>query len=223
MPVRDLGSLSMVGRQPVRRFSWRRGQRHRSGLQYLTSTGRHHGYESLAEAKLLLMLDFAGGLTEVLAQPLRLRFLADEGAVHHVPDFLACTDSGIWLIDVRPLDRIRAEDEVGFAAAAEVADLHGWGYVVVGGWHRDAATAVDTFSAQRRPLHDPLGMIGILLEAAETPRAFGELAAVTSAPVVARAFLLHLLWHRRLGADLSRPLTDRALIVAAAGMARKAG
>ena len=40
-------------------------------LQYLSSTGRHHGYESLAEARLPLVLDFAGELTEVLAQPLR--------------------------------------------------------------------------------------------------------------------------------------------------------
>lgn len=29
-----------TGCEPVRRFSWRRGQRHRSGLQYLVSTGR---------------------------------------------------------------------------------------------------------------------------------------------------------------------------------------
>jgi hypothetical protein len=213
----------MAGRTPVRRFSWRRGQRHRSGLQYLSSTGRHHGYESLAEARLLLMLDFAGEVNEVLAQPLRLRFVTDEGASNHTPDFLACTKSGNWLIDVRPAARIHAEDEVGFAATAEVAALHGWGYMVVGGWHRDAATTVDTLSAQRRHLDDPLGLVEALLDAAESPREFGELADATSAPAVARAFLLHLLWHRRLGADLARPLTDRSLVLAAAAASRKAG
>ncbi|MEU4341829.1 hypothetical protein AB0H00_11240 [Nocardia sp. NPDC023852] len=149
-PVRDLGSLPMAGREPVRGFSWRHGQRHRSGLQYLVSTGRHHGYESLAEARLLLMLDFAGAVTDVLSRPLRLRYVCDEGRAEHVSDFLVTTVSGWWLIDVRPVARIRSRDEVAFAATAEVAALNGWGYVVVGGWQPHAAVTVDTLSAQRR-------------------------------------------------------------------------
>jgi hypothetical protein len=32
------------------------------------STGRHHGFESLEEARLLLALDFAGDLVDVLTQ-----------------------------------------------------------------------------------------------------------------------------------------------------------
>jgi hypothetical protein len=32
----------------VRGFTWRAGQRHRPGLQYLLATGRMHGFESLA-------------------------------------------------------------------------------------------------------------------------------------------------------------------------------
>ncbi|MGY2151362.1 TnsA-like heteromeric transposase endonuclease subunit [Nocardia gipuzkoensis] len=223
-PVRDLGSLPTVGREPMRRFSWRRGQRHRSGLQYLISTGRHHGYESLAEARLLLMLDFAGEVTEVLAQPLRLRYSTDGELVNHTPDYLACTaGGGVWLIDVRPADRIRAEDEVGFAATAEVAALHGWGYMVVGGWNQHAAMTVDTLSAQRRPLDDRLGMIDMLLATVDKPLRFGELAAATPAPAIARAFLVNLLWHRRLGIDLSQPLNDNSLVVAAAASTRKAG
>ncbi|OLZ51563.1 hypothetical protein BS330_27185 [Amycolatopsis keratiniphila subsp. nogabecina] len=46
--IRDLASMPLAGCEPVRRFSWRRGQRHRLGLQYLVSTGRLHGFESLA-------------------------------------------------------------------------------------------------------------------------------------------------------------------------------
>jgi hypothetical protein len=34
----------------------------------------HHGAESLEEARLLLALDFAADLTDVVSQPLRLRF-----------------------------------------------------------------------------------------------------------------------------------------------------
>jgi hypothetical protein len=74
--VRDLASMQVRGAEPVRRFTWRADQRHRPGLQFLVSTGRHHGFESLAEQKLLLALDFAGEVVDVLSQPLRLRFAA---------------------------------------------------------------------------------------------------------------------------------------------------
>src|SRR5436305_10588153 len=59
-PVRDLGSLPLAVAEPVRRFGWRMRQRHRPGLQFMVSTGRHHGFESLEEQRLLLALDFAG-------------------------------------------------------------------------------------------------------------------------------------------------------------------
>ncbi|MFK0251974.1 TnsA-like heteromeric transposase endonuclease subunit [Amycolatopsis azurea] len=206
----------MAGREPVRRFTWSRGQKHRPGLEFLVSTGRHHGYESLAEARLLLMLDIAGELTDVLSQPLRLRFAAMDGPRDHIPDFFAETRSGRWLIDVRPAGQIKPRDEVAFAATAEVAQLLGWGYVVVTGWRRFVAATVDALSAQRRPLSDPLAMAEALLDAAaEGPRSFGDLAGGTRAPAVARAFLLHLLWHRHLGMDLDIPLSDHTLIAAA--------
>lgn len=219
VPVRDLASVPAVGREPVRRFSWHRAQRHRSGLQYMVSTGRHHGYESLEEARLLLMLDFAGGVVDVLSQPMRLRFIAEDGPREHIPDFLAYTGAGVWLIDVRPAGRIKARDETAFAASEQVALLLGWGYAVVTGWRPYAVSTVDTLSSQRRPLTDRLGMTDALLEAASgEPRMFGELAAATIAPAIARAYLLHLLWHRRLRMDLSRPLTDRTPISAAQRM-----
>jgi hypothetical protein len=34
-------------------------------------------------------------------------------------------------------------------------------------------------------------------------------------PVVARAWALHLLWHRRIGVDLSSPLLDRSFVALA--------
>lgn len=128
------------------------------------STGRLHGFESVAESRLLLMLDFAGELLDVLSQPLKLRFHTADGSREHVPDFYAETRSGRWLIDVRPAGRIAARDEVAFAATAEVASLLGWGYAVMTGWPQPAEATVDAFSAQRRPLADPLGMAAQLLD-----------------------------------------------------------
>ncbi|MFF0656083.1 TnsA-like heteromeric transposase endonuclease subunit [Micromonospora tulbaghiae] len=209
------------GCQPMRRFSWRRGQRHRSGLQFLVSTGRHHGFESLQEARLLLALDFAGDLIDVLAQPLRLRYVTDSGAHEHIPDFLAYTRAGRWLIDVRPAARVRNEDLVAFAATAEVALSLGWRYAVVTGWHRHVPASLDAMSAQRRPLIDRLGLVDqVLAVVSAGPRGFAEVADATSAPAVARAYLLHLLWHRRLGMELSRPLTDATLLCATEGRGR---
>jgi len=212
-PVRDLASIPASGSGPVRRFSWRTSQRHRPGLQYLVSTGRHHGFESVAEQRLLLALDFAGDLRDVVSQPFRLRFATAKGWRAHVPDFLAITGDGGLLVDVRPAGRIGADDRVCFAASAEVAVACGWRYLVVTGWRQPALSTVDAVSAQRRGLADPLGVAEVLLDAArDGPATFADLVSAAWLPVVARGHALHLVWHRRLGVDLAQPLTDRAWV-----------
>jgi len=68
--------VPLAGADPFWALCWRRSQCHRLGLQHLVSMGRHHGFESLAEARTLLALDFAGDLIDVVSQPMRLRFEA---------------------------------------------------------------------------------------------------------------------------------------------------
>ncbi|MEU9044496.1 TnsA-like heteromeric transposase endonuclease subunit [Kitasatospora sp. NPDC048343] len=197
----------------MRRFTWRTGQWHRPGLEYLVSTGRHHGFESFEEESLLLVADFAAGLTEALSQPFRLRFDTAAGSMEHIPDFLLLTGAGPWLVDVRPAGRIRPEDALKFAASAEAALAAGWRYGVVTGWRDNVLALVDVLSAGRRQLTDPLGLQGELLGAASAgPLPFGELVERCSVPAVARAHAVHLLWHRRLGVDVSAPLTDASLV-----------
>lgn len=212
-PVRDLAEMPVQGAQPVRRFSWRTSQFHRPGLQFMVSTGRHHGFESHAEQQVLLALDFAGDAIEVLSQPFRLTFDTTDGQGEHIPDFLAVTRGGFWLIDVRPDGRTKAEDRVRFAAAAEVALSCGWRYVVAAGWRPHIQTTLDTLSAQRRPLTDPLELQGALLAIVRNgPVRFGELVEQTEVPAMARAHALHLVWARRLGIDLTVPLSDQSLV-----------
>jgi hypothetical protein len=213
--VRDLVQAPMVDSDPIRGFCWRRGQRHRPGLQYMVSTGRLHGAESLEEARLLLALDFAGELVDVVSQPLRLRFDTADKRRSHTPDFLAVTRSGIWLIDVRPEALIKQEDWESFAAAAEVAVACGWCYAVVANWQPHVPTTLDWLSSRRRPLSDPLGVEPGLLAGAAEGRGFGELAESSAFPPVARAHLLHLIWCRQLGVNLAEPLEDRSLVVLA--------
>jgi hypothetical protein len=217
--VRELIQMPMMNSDPIRWFSWQRGQGHRPGLQFLVSTGRHHGTESLEEARLLLALDFAGDLVDVISQPLRLRFDAVEKRRSHIPDFLAVTRAGIWLIDVRPEELITEEARESFAAAAEVALVCGWHYMVVARWRPHILSALDALSSQRRALSDPLGLRPTLLASARHGLTFGELAAASACEPVARAQLLHLIWHRQLGVDLSGPLADRSVVVCAQGVA----
>jgi hypothetical protein len=74
-------------------------------------------------------------------------------------------------------------------------------------------TTLDTLSAQRRPLRDPLGLAGALLAAAGGgPVRFAELVAGTCYPAVARAFAIHLIWHRVLAIDLAGPFGDSTLV-----------
>ncbi|MFD4018495.1 TnsA-like heteromeric transposase endonuclease subunit [Streptomyces sindenensis] len=214
--VRDLNGMVVSGR-PMRRFSWRRDQRHRPNLQAMVSTGRLHGAESLEEARVLLALDFAGDVVEVASQPFRLRFDAGADRRSHIPDFLAMTRWGWWLIDVRPAALVREADVVAFAATAEAALACGWRCAVVGGWRDNAFAALDAFSSHRRPLSDPLGLRPALLAAAEEGLTFGELAAGSGCEPVARAQLLHLLWRRRIGVDLRHPLTDASPVRVGAG------
>jgi hypothetical protein len=179
----------------------------------MVSTSRLHGFESIAEQRLLLALDFLGDVVDLVSQPMRIRFVASGALVEHIPDFLLVTRGGTRLFDVRPGDRVKDEDRLKFAAAAEVALACGWQYAVVAGWKRQVLTVLDDLSAQRRPLKDPLGIQDDLLrQAAHGPRTFRDLVAATSYPAIGRAHALHLLWHRRLGIDLSLPLGDQTLV-----------
>jgi hypothetical protein len=173
--------------------------------------------ESLEEARLLLALDFAADLIDVVSQPLRLRFDAGGERRSHIPDFLAVTRSGVWLIDVCPEELIKEADLESFAAAAEVALACGWRYVVAGRWREHVVSTLSTLSSQRRRLSDPLGLRPGLLASTQQGRTFGELAASSACEPVARAHLMHLIWHRRLGVDLAEPLADSSIVTCAQG------
>ncbi|WP_257003721.1 TnsA-like heteromeric transposase endonuclease subunit [Streptomyces sp. SA15] len=213
--VQDLVHAPVLSSDPMRHFTWRRDQRHRPGLQFLSSTGRHHGAESMEEGRVLLALDFAGDVVDVVSQPLKISFGTGEKDRSHTPDYLAVTRHGVWLIDVRPEALIKESDWESFAAAAEVAVACGWHYTVAARWREHAFAGLDALASRRVLRSDPLGLRPVLLSGAAGGRRFGELAAATGCEPVARAQLLHLLWSRRLGVDLASPLQDRSIVVPA--------
>ncbi|THA74894.1 TnsA-like heteromeric transposase endonuclease subunit [Streptomyces sp. A0592] len=209
-PVSDMGSAPVGSSSPVRGFTWRARQGHRPGLQFMVSTGRHHGFESLEEQRLLLALDFLR-VVDVLAQPFELDFEHEGVRARHTPDFLAVMPGwGGWLFDVRPERLIGPLDALKFAAARHVAETVGWRYSVVAGWRPHVHSVLDFLSSQRRPLQDPMRLQCQLLAAVEEAGklTFGEMAGATKLPVVARAHATHLLWHRQLAPDLGSPFND---------------
>lgn len=212
-PVRDLGSVPVLSSTPARGFTWRTKQQHRPGLEFLVSTGRKHGFESLEERAALLALDFMT-VIEVLPQPFALTFEHISGHASHIPDFLAVLgDGGHWLLDIRPAGLVGELDTVKFAASREAAAACGWHYSVITGWRPHVLSGLDALSAQRRPMTDQLGcQPALLAAAADGPVTFGELVQATRFPAVGRTHAVHLLWHRRLGFDMGRPLGDSSLV-----------
>ncbi|MFD7628972.1 hypothetical protein ACFV7Q_23565 [Streptomyces sp. NPDC059851] len=96
-----------------------------------------------------------------------------------------------------------------FAATARAVAAAGWAYVLVAGWRPRAVEAVEVLAGRRRAMQTPLGCQKVLLAAAQAgPMDLAQLAATTGMPAVARAHLLHLLWHRRLAVDLDDVLGD---------------
>ena len=84
---------------------------------------------------------------------------------------------------------------------------------MVGGWQPHVMTTLDTLSAQRRPLSNPLGLAGALPSAVVGgPVRFADLVAAACYPAVARAFAIHLIWHRVLAIDLAVPFGDSSVV-----------
>ena len=207
-----MGGFPVPGCEPVRHFTWATGQRHRPGLQSMAGTGRLHGFESHAEQRLLLALDFLGA-REVVSQPHRMRFESAAGPREHTPDFLAVTGEGTWLLDVRPADRIEA------AGPGQVRRLgRGGAGLRVAVWRggRLAAArddhpghAVGAAAAAARPARPGRGAAAAVTGG---PVRFADLVAATCYPAVARAFAIHLIWHRVLAIDLAAPFGDSSLV-----------
>lgn len=216
--VLDVDQVPFAEVRPMRRFSYGTAQRHRPGLGYMVSTERLHGGESLEEHRVLLALDFAGDVLELLSQPFRLAYHAGGRVREHIPDYLAITRFGPWLIDVRPGRLVKAQDRVAFAASGEFARASGWHYTVVTGWLPQVFTTLDDLSQRRRECGDMLGLRPALMQlSAGGPLPFGELVGLLPLPAVARAQAIRLLWLRRLGMDLTEPLTDQAIVWSAEG------
>lgn len=193
--------------RPVRSFSSARGQRGFSGLWWFSRTGLHVGYESWLERDQLMVLDADVEVIAVASQPFWLSWSVGERRVRHAPDFFVRLSDGSGVVlDVRPDDRIEADDAAKFAASAQACASVGWGYRRVGGLPAVLAANLRWLSGYRHPrCHHPV-LAAALLEMFTGRASLMTGAAGAGDPIAVLPVLFHLLWRGQLLADLTAPL-----------------
>jgi hypothetical protein len=200
---------------PVRNLPSFRGQRNCPGLWWFSKTRSHVGYESWVERDHVMAFDADPEVTGVVSQPFRMRW---PDGKHHVPDyFVRRQDGTVVVVDVRPDDRISDSDAEMFARTQRACVAVGWWYRRVGSLDPVLAANFRWLSGYRHPRVFRPGISAELIAAFASQRPLLVGAKSIGNPVAVLPVLFHLLWHRRLLADLNGSiLTERTRVVAAA-------
>lgn len=210
----DLASLVAERAAPIRQFFAWPGKRNYEGLWWSSTVRAHVLFESLLEREYLLAADFDPRIVGISAQPLALLWpKGTTGQKNHVPDFFVRLSNGDGrLVDVRRPDRVD-DSAVQFGMTRQACAEIGWEYEIftglapveqqnlrwLCGYRQDRCSPPDvTATAITGCFADPLPL---RLGVHRIARSTGNSKDIVLANV------LHLLWQRRLSADLRVPLT----------------
>lgn len=207
---------------PWRTFRWRHGQRHHPGWYWAATMRTHIGYESRLELARLMLLDFDPAVVWMSSQPFLIEGRDGARMRRHIPDYLVeYMDESIAVVDVKPAEMLaRSEVAEALEWSRDVIEARGWGYRVE--TEPDAALLANVafLSGYRRELQFPADESEKVLRRMQGPMPIShaqcEAAAVAGDEHTGRAVVLHLLWQRRLDADLSRPLQSTTIVTVAA-------
>jgi hypothetical protein len=201
---------------PVRRFPSHRGQRSFPGLWWFATTRAHIGHESWLERDQLMALDADPDVVGVVSQPFWLRW---PDGISHAPDYFARRrDGSALVVDVREDHRISPDDQQKFDRSAAVCESVGWHYRRVGALDAVVRANLRWLSGYRHPRVLRPALAGELMEVFSRARPLMTGALAVGTPLVVLPVLFHLLWHRRLEADLgSATLTCDTLVRPASG------
>jgi len=204
---------------PVRSFRSHRGQSNFPGLWWFSASGVHVGYESWLERDRLMFLDADPDVVAVVSQPFWLSWSIERRRVRHAPDFFArLTDGSGVVIDVREDGRVEPDDAAKFEATARACASVGWAYQRVGGLMPVLAANLRWLSGYRHPrCHDPV-LATNLLEGCDGNRPMLAEACLVGDPIAVLPVVFHLLWRRKLLADLTAPLGPDTMVWAAGGL-----
>ena len=199
---------------PVRRFPSFRGQRNFPGSWWFTRSRNHVGYESWLERDHVMAFDADPDVVGVASQPFRIHW---PDGHHHVPDFFVRrTDGSVLIVDVRADDCIDDADAELFARSELVCSAVGWGYRRVGVLDPVFAANLRWLSGYRHSRVFRAGLAAELIACFSQERPLMAGAKAIGNQVAVLPVLFHLLWHRRLVADLARSvLDDRTPVIAA--------
>ncbi|MGH3180360.1 MAG: TnsA-like heteromeric transposase endonuclease subunit [Streptosporangiaceae bacterium] len=190
---------------PVRSFHWAKGAAHFPGSWWSSTTRAHVGFESWLERDHVMLMDFDPGITGIASQPFWLHWHDEDGRPRrHAPDFFARrADGGGVVVDVRPDDRIPAQDAEVFRATAAACGQAGWEFRRAGTIDPVVRANVRWLSRYRhqRSRREPAATA--LLEAFAGGRPLLAGAARAGDLVAVLPVAYHLLWRRELCCDLS--------------------
>jgi hypothetical protein len=192
----------------AREFRFEKGLRNFAGWWYFATTDSHVGFESWLERDHLMLMDFDPEVTAVASQPFWLHWRdGDDKGRRHVPDYFARRrDGSAVVVDVRPDDRIPPRDAETFAVTAAACESAGWDYRRSGDLDPVLAANVRWLSRYRHRRCLIPGVASVLLEAFAGGRALFEGAGAAGDRLRVLPVLYHLMWQRKLAADLSVPL-----------------
>jgi hypothetical protein len=161
-----------------------------------------------------MLMDFDPGVRAVASQPFWLRWRdEDDRSRRHAPDFFARRhDGSAVVVDVRPDDRIPERDAQTFAVTAEACEAAGWDYRRSGNLDLVMVANVRWLSRYRHRRCLVPGVAAVLLEAFAGGRCLAEGAGLAGDRLRVLPVLFHLMWQRRLTADLTVPLGMSAVV-----------
>lgn len=212
-PLAEALTVRLENARPVRRFPSYRGQRNYPGLYYAATLDAHVEYESWLERDEAMALDHDPDVVGFAAQPFWLFWPDTDRVRSHAPDFFARTaDGGAIVIDCRPKHRVKPRDAVAFAATEQACAEVGWRFRLVTGHDPIWLANVRWLAGYRHPRHAVQPVVARLLEIFTQPRALVEGAAWAGDLIAVLPVVYHLLWSRRLHADLSERLEAATVV-----------
>jgi hypothetical protein len=193
---------------PARAFRFEKGLQSFAGWWYFATTESHVGFESWLERDHLMLMDFDPDVVAVSSQPFWLRWTDGKGrARRHAPDFFARRGDGTAVVtDVRPDARVPAKDAEVFAVTALACEAAGWDYRRAGDLDPVLAANVRWLSRYRHRRCLVPEVAADLLESFAGGRGLFEGAEMAGDRLRVLPVLFHLMWCRRLSADLTVPL-----------------
>lgn len=204
---RKLLEVPLVDGEPIRVGGQWQNRPNRHGLYYWAPTQTHVWHESALESACLMVLEFAGRIDRISAQPFRLLFRRGARSVRHDPDFFAVHRDGDHVVyDVKPLSRMSAEAKAQFVETARVCAAVGWRHEVLHEPDPVFARNLDFLrSARHRRCHPPNEVVEHILSVFEGCRSIGEARSMINrrSPALALPYIKHLIWHRLLAVDLT--------------------